>query len=1001
MTYRWFARLIPVLGLVVPLLLIGAPVAAQDPPEQETDEAAVAQAEEEGVVRLADEVTVTGSLIPREDLSSLSPVAVVDVEEVTYQGTGRIEDLIQNLPQAFVAQNASVSNGASGTATVQLRNLGAVRTLALLNGRRMASGDVFATAADLNFIPTALVKRVDVLTGGAGSVYGADAVAGVVNFVLDTEFEGVRGEIHWNGFQHNNNNSIAQGLNEEVGFTPPTGNIWNHGGYTVNLAVGGKIGTRGHASAFVDYREIEAIWKDQRDYTNCTVQYLAADGAQCAGSSTWQHGRFISNFGDYVLDPNTGNTNTFRERQGSDVFNFAPFNFMQRNDEKWTGGAFARYTVNEHFEPYVEAMVMENKSDAQIAPSGTFFEPGFINCDNPMMSDQQRALICGDQTSGYTDLWIGKRNVEGGNRFSALTHTNWRLLGGVRGDINSSWSYDIYAMNASVNSPNAYNNDLSIARLGDALDVVGDRNNPSTWQCRGGAAGCAPYNLFTNLGSLQPVANVQDGITQAALDYIDITYLYSSGLNTKLVNGVVRGDLESAGVMFPSATEALQVAFGAEVRKESLFFIPDEVNQVGGATGQGGPEPAVDGSYTTKEGFAELLIPVIQDSPGFQDLSVELGYRFMNYTPTGQSSKNNSSWKALLSWAPVQDIRIRGGFNRAVRAPNVQELFSPQAIGLGGNEDICAGATPAATFEQCARTGVTAAQYGNILENPAGQYNSLDGGNPLLDVEKADTITVGVVFTPAAVTGLSVTVDYYDIKIDDTISAFQPDDVVRACANEGDPALCGLINRDALGTLWLTKRGYTEATQQNIGEVRATGFDVTANYPWNLGDSGFITFSLVGSTLLKNSLDNPLVSYDCAGFMGNQCGNWRGPMPKWRHRVRAAWNTNFNTTFTLGWRMLGPVTNDDFSDNPDLRNESTHLALTNAGSDKFPAYHWFDLHATYSFRDGLRLTGGVNNILDKEPPLGAGLSDIDYGPGYFGAYDYMGRSLYLNLQFEF
>ncbi len=361
----------------------------------------------------------------------------------------------------------------------------------------------------------------------------------------------------------------------------------------------------------------------------------------------------------------------------------------------------------------------------------------------------------------------------------------------------------------------------------------------------------------------------------------------------------------------------------------------------------------------------------------------------------------------MLSWAPVEGFRIRGGINRAVRAPNVQELFVPNSLGLGGSEDICSGPVPDATFEECARTGVTAAQYGNIVPNPAGQYNSYDGGNPALNVETADTLTVGVVWTPRSITGLSLTVDYYDIQIADTISAFAPDDTIRACAANGDPALCGLIHRDVRGTLWLVGQypggAYTVSTNQNIGDFRARGFDVSAAYPWNLGDHGFINFSFVGSNMFENSIDNPLISYDCAGFMGDQCGygQGRGVNPKWRHRMRATWNTNFKTTLTLGWRLLGPVTNDDFSDNPQLRNEANHVALIGAGSDKFPTYNWFDLSATYAFRDGLRLTGGVNNIMDKEPPLGAGLQDIDYGPGYYGAYDYLGRSIYVSLEFAF
>ncbi|MCG6922651.1 MAG: TonB-dependent receptor [Acidobacteria bacterium] len=986
MRLRPLARLPPMLGLAV--LFVFAPQLAGTQDEGQMDADAIEQAEEEGLVRLADEVTVTGSLIPRDDLSSLSPVTLVNPDEITYQGTGRVEDLIQNLPQVFVAQNASWSNGATGTATVDLRNLGQVRTLVLLNGRRMASGDAFATAPDLNFIPSALVKRVDILTGGASSVYGADAVSGVVNFILDTEFEGFRGEVMWNGFQHNNNNSVAQAANEAVGYDYPSGNIFNNGGYNFNFAVGGRFGGgKGHASAYVDYRDIEAVWKDQRDYTNCSVQGLGDTGPACGGSSTWQHGRFITDTGDYVLDPRTGNTTTFRPRQGSDVFNYASYSFLQRNDEKWSGGAFARYSVSEHFEPYAEVMVMDDYSDAQIAPSGNFANTSVINCDNPMLSEQQRQLTCGDQTSGYATMIMLRRNVEGGNRIGQLRHINWRLLGGIRGDITDFWSYDVYALNANVNSPSGSVNDLHHDRIFEALDVVGTPGDPSTWACRSGNPSCYPWNVFT-VGAVDP----------RAPEFMAAKALISSGTNTKMLGATLTGDLQDAGLVLPSASEGIQLAVGTEIRKESLFVNPDEVFAQGLLAGSGGGTNPVDGNYSTREFFAEALVPLVQDVSGASDLSLELGYRFANYKAMDQEAKNNSSYKALLSWAPVNGFRIRGGINRAVRAPNVQELFQPQGRGLGGSEDICAGPNPQATVEQCARTGVSPENYGSILENPAAQYNSLYGGNPDLDVERADTLTVGVVWTPPSVPGLSVTFDYYTIEIDDTISSLQPDDVVRTCAETGDPQLCGLIHRDAFETLWLTPDAYTISTDQNIGTLKARGIDVAASYPWNLGDLGYINFAMTGSSMLEWRLTTPLIDYDCAGFMGNQCF---AVLPKWRHRARASWVSNFNTTFTLGWRFLGHVMNDDASPNPTIGNPALEELWKSNGSWEFPAYNWFDLAVTYRFRDNLHLTGGCNNLLDKEPPLGAGLVAIDYAAGHFGQYDYMGRSLFANLRFDF
>jgi len=406
----------------------------------------------------------------------------------------------------------------------------------------------------------------------------------------------------------------------------------------------------------------------------------------------------------------------------------------------------------------------------------------------------------------------------------------------------------------------------------------------------------------------------------------------------------------------------------------------------------------VDGSYESNELFAELAVPIVQDTPGFHDLNLELGYRFMNYKASSQSAKNNSSWKAMLSWAPVDGFRLRGGMNRAVRAPNVRELFRPQGLGLGGSEDVCAGTNPSLSAAQCANTGVTAAQYGNVLPNPADQYNSLNGGNPDLDVEKADTITAGFVWTPKSITGLTVTVDYYDIKIDDTIASFNPDDTVKVCAETGNPSLCSLIHRDRFGTLWATDDGYTVATNLNVGTLKSRGIDISANYPWNLGDHGFIAFSILGSTMLENRLTTPFVDYDCAGYFGNQCGI---PSPKWRHRARAAWNTNFKATFTVGWRYLQHVMNDDASPNPDLGNPGLEESWKANDAWENPTFNWIDFAAAYKFRDNLRLTLGCNNIFDKEPPLGPSFNQNDYGAGWYNTYDSMGRALYANLQFEF
>jgi len=933
-----------------------------------------------------DEVVVTGSRIVRKDLTSTSPVTVLNSSEVTFTGTTRIEDLITSLPQAFAAQNSTVANGASGTATVDLRHLGSSRTLVLINGRRTTAGDPFTPAADLNFIPAQLVKRVDVLTGGASSVYGSDAVAGVVNFVLDTDFTGLKANAQYSFYQHNNNNEEMQAINAAKGFDFPSGNKID--GQTVNLslAAGGSFDDeRGHASVYLTYRDIGSITKANRDYTNCTVN-TGSDGPRCGGSSTTPRGRFISfdedfNFaGDYVLDIEGGGT-TFRDRNG-EVFNYGPFNHLQRPDTTWSAGGFLTYEVNEHLTGYGEVMFMDNYTEAQIAPTGNFGRTSTINCDNPLLSAQQFDLICTQAGYGPTDtanLTILRRNIEGGNRTNIIRHTNYRIVAGLKGEIDDTWSYDVYGMHASNIASESYINDMNVDRIKDALDVIAD---PVTGEavCRSGNTGCAPWNIFT-----------AGGVTQEALDYMTTVAIMNGSTTTNIASASFTGDLGNYGASLPWAEDGVQIAAGVEHRKEKMTATPDEVYSKGLRAGSGGRTPPVSGDFDVTEFFAEALIPLVQDADMAQDLSLELAYRYSEYNRFGGAN----TYKFAASWQPVEDVRFRVGYNRAVRAPSILDLFRPQGFGLGGNDDICANdpstGLPQATAAQCANTGVTAAQYGNIIANPANQYNTLGGGNPNLDPEVADTYTIGMVLTPTAIPGFSATVDYYKIKITGAIGNLDADDIIQTCANTGDELLCGLINRDSAGTLWLTNDGYTETTNQNIGKLGAEGIDVNANYRFEIGEAGELNFGLVGTYILGSTFSNPLTDYDCAGYFGAQCGQ---PDTKWRHKLRMSWETNFDTTISINWRYIHGSQIDDASPDADLGNPGAMEKWETNGIAKLDSTSFFDLAIVHNINENLKATLGVNNILDSEPPIAPSISST----GFAGTYDTLGRYVYMGIK---
>jgi outer membrane receptor protein involved in Fe transport len=391
----------------------------------------------------------------------------------------------------------------------------------------------------------------------------------------------------------------------------------------------------------------------------------------------------------------------------------------------------------------------------------------------------------------------------------------------------------------------------------------------------------------------------------------------------------------------------------------------------------------------------------------------------------------------MLSYAPTADFKFRGGYNKAIRSANAFELFEAQNFGLGGSEDICAGPDPGYTEEQCANTGVLPGQYGAILPNPADQYNTLEGGNPDLDAEEADTYTIGFVLTPRGVPGLSVAVDYYNIEIDqaignldaeeaDTITfgfvvtprgvpglsvavdyynieidkaigSLDADDIIQTCAITGDPLLCDLINRDSIGTLWITPEGYTETTTQNIGLLTAEGIDVNFSYMFSMGEAGFLSTDLTGTYLLESRFANPLVDYDCVGYYGFQCGQ---PNPEWRHRARVTWKSNINLILSMAWRMVGSAEIDDASPDADLGNAGNMESHRINGIARTGAYHWFDLSGTYTFKDGIQWTLGINNILDKEPPLWPELAD-EFDVNTYATYEPLGRYIFTSMRFDF
>lgn len=958
------------------------------------------------------EVIVTGTRIVSPNLQSISPVAAITSEDLGLTGKVRIEDIVNQLPQAFAAQGSAISNGADGTATVSLRGLGDERTLVLVNGRRLMPGDPDGgNAADLNFIPAPIVRRVDVLTGGASSVYGADAVAGVVNFIMDTEFEGVKFEANYSYNQHENDSSIGDIVASR--FQRPSKNVSN--GYTrdFTFALGlGGVDQPGHATFYAGYRDVDPVLQADFDYSACALNSGVA--FTCGGSGTTSPAHFFTSFAATATCPGAGcivgEGNVLRPYNGAtDAYNFGPLNYFQRPDERYTAGVFMDYDVAESAQVYGELMFMDDRSIAQIAPSGAFFPPIQLNCDNPLLTPSQVQEFCtagGLGPDDFTSIYPGRRNVEGGGRADDIGHEAYRVVAGFRGDITPEWRYDAYFQHGKTQRSSTYLNDFSIVRLGRALQVRADDRvdddgvpvNPETFgtpQCitllEGTDPNCVPWNIF-QLG----------GVTPESLAYLQTPGLIRADHIQRVANANVTGDLTNF-VKLPSAETGLNINVGVEWREEETEFRPDTAFATGDLAGQGGATLPTTGAFNVKEAFLEARLPLVEGKTGAQSVSVEGGYRYSDYNIGFETD----TYKFGADWAPIEAVRFRASFQHAVRAPSVGELFAPATVLLDGTDDPCDGTPgdglsdgPTAPLEQCLLTGMTAEQYGNVPENPAAQYNGLLGGNRNVQPEESDTISFGIVFQPTFAPGLFISLDYFDIDVEDAISDLaggNADAYINQCLTTGDPIFCDRINRDALGSLWVLPTSFIVDTSENIGFFAVEGFDIQASYTMEIGGHR-LGFNLIGTKMEKaeTELVRGLGAFDCLGLFGGTCGV---PTPEWRHSFRTSWATPWaGLDVSATWRYVDSAEVELSSNNPQLSG------LVPATDARFASRSYIDLTAAMTFFESYTLRLGANNLLDKDPPL-VGQANCPAGScngnTFSQAYDSIGRQWFATLTIEF
>jgi len=978
------------------------------------------------------EVIVTGSRIAQPNMTSTSPIQVVTSKEIQLQGTSNIIDLMNNLPQNFqnsVADLSPTQNplaAPGGISTADLRGLGPQRTLVLVDGRRLGVGDASTLnpnpAPDLNQIPVQLVDRIDVVTGGASAVYGSDAIAGVVNFVMKHDFHGIQIDGQAGVNQHSNHNSLMQGLENEAGFPAPSGSNWTGQNRNISIIVGvNSADGAGNIEAYFTYRDANPVSQGSRDFSACKLNVNPDANNDNLINTPVCNGSANSNLVNPVFNPDlnlavVGNQLLPWPQAGSNppaIFNSNPYQALSSQDTRFMGGFFAHYDVNDYVKPFLDFSFMNDRSKSTVGPSAAFLGANpndptqnggvLVNCSptNPLLSAQQNAILC-DPTNNPTayptasgatavDIFLGRRNIEGGPRTAQFEHNNYRAVFGLKGEAGDAWTYDVYGSYYYTSLFQSQGGFLSWNKVQNALLVVTDPTTGAP-KCMTGSA-CIPWNIWT-----------EGGVTPEQAASLVALGTSQGSVVERIVSASATGELGKYGITSPFATHGIAVNIGAEHRSDKLEYTPDQEELSNDLAGFGGAGTAINGGYHVQEEFIELRAPLAEQQPWAEQLTAGAAFRHSSYS-TAAGSVN--TYKFDVQYAPIADILLRASFDRAIRAPNIIELLTPNAVTNTSAvaADPCAGATPTASFAECAHTGVTAAQYGHITQCPAGQCATLVGGTLDLQPETANTISFGATYAPSYLTGFSASLDYYKILLKQQISTLPINISLNNCLSTGAAASCDLVVRTPTGGLFGTTiegGGYIIAKSLNIAAAEAAGIDVQLAYRRDIGRLGTISATLSGS-YLQHATSQPVSAvpaYDCAGLYGPTCLT---VSPRWRHIARLSWQTPLSVLVSAQWRFIGSVELDHNTGIAELLASAPGygVGVYDSFDARLPNVSYLDLSAVWDVSRNFSVRAGVNNVLDKDPPLVSSLIAGTGSPNAYPTYDLLGRVMFAAFTVKF
>jgi outer membrane receptor protein involved in Fe transport len=879
------------------------------PPATETEESA-APAE-------ASEIVVTGTRIRSAGLQSTSPISAVSGEQIRLERAVTVEDFAVNIPQLAGGVNStSVGSDAFGAQTLDLRSLGQNRTLVLINGTR-AIPFSFRNAVDVNAIPAPLLKRVDVLTGGAAAVYGADAVSGVVNFIIDNEFRGIQATANYR--------AVEKGGSQ----------------YSINLTGGLSLGDRGNLVGYVEYTDRDELLAGDRAISRVGAATLPIGGnfTDVASGRTFS----FDASGNFTLTPQTTD--------------YTPSFLLVQPLRRVNGTLFFDYELFGGVEAYGRLLYSDvrtrggTRSGQNPPTTGAAGINVQIAQNNQFLPAQARALLT--FVNGFATVNVRRSLGELGTTFAENDRETWQGQLGLRGNITPAIDWNAY---------------YQIGQSSESITVKGEGT-------RSAFAGLAnSTDIFGpggDFSSLTRDFNFGDRRRRQQVGSV-----YVAGDTSDLFNGWAGPIGFTAGYEYRRETG--RFAYGTD--------LATSFNQGSEAA------PLIPPFIRVHELFGELVVPVLADLPLIEKLTLEGAYRRSWYSKSVGSDRRYDTDKLGANWVVSRDLRLRGTRQTVIRDPNMGEFANPVFSIPFANLVTVARLFPRYAGDPCALGTGDAAQC--TRQGYRGTYDSRNpinltggyffGGNAEIRAERGKTFTVGGVLTPRFAPGLSLTVDYYDIRIEDAVGQIQPVDALTSCYitdPSADNPLCAAVSRDpATGRLL---NAFVD--DRNLASIRQKGFDVDFRYGFAMpaGLPGRrLTLGYTASIVTDYSIQRnaALLPVDCKGRYGARCSSDLVTLvsPDYRHRATLTWETR-PVTAQLGWSRIGRV--------KDSAVNST---------DEIPAFNYFDANLAIrpGLVDGLSVGLGVDNLFNKKPPRPRNAGAFNTYPD---TYDVLGRTVGLSV----